>query len=63
MTVSTAISDIGAAEHGVISAASLFGILVGAVALGHLPDQLTGDRAGGRLVLARLRGLPAPVHE
>ncbi len=36
---------------------------VGAVALSHLPDQLTGHRASGRLVLARLRGLPAPAHE
>ena len=30
---------IGAAEHGVISAASLFGILIGAVALGGLSDR------------------------
>ena len=36
---------------------------VGAVALGHVPDQLTGDRTGGRLVLACLRGLPAPIRE
>src|ERR1700734_4362596 len=31
--------NIGAAEHGIISAASLFGILVGAVALGGLFDR------------------------
>jgi MFS transporter, putative metabolite transport protein len=31
--------NIGAAEHGVISAASLFGILVGAVGLGGLSDR------------------------
>jgi MFS family permease len=31
--------NIGPAEHGVISAASLFGILVGAVALGGLADR------------------------
>ncbi|UDL96359.1 MFS transporter [Lichenihabitans sp. PAMC28606] len=30
---------IGAAEHGIISAASLFGILIGAVALGGLSDR------------------------
>jgi MFS transporter, putative metabolite transport protein len=30
---------IGAAEHGVISAASLFGILIGAIALGGLSDH------------------------
>jgi len=30
--------NIGAAEHGIISAASLFGILVGAIALGGLSD-------------------------
>ena len=36
---------------------------VGAVALGHLPDHLTGHRAGGGLVPGRPRGLPAPVHE
>jgi len=31
--------DLGAAEHGVIGAASLFGILVGAVGLGGLSDR------------------------
>jgi MFS transporter, putative metabolite transport protein len=31
--------NIGAAEHGIISAASLFGILVGAVGLGGLSDR------------------------
>jgi MFS family permease len=31
--------NIGAAQHGVISAASLFGILVGAVALGGMSDR------------------------
>jgi MFS transporter, putative metabolite transport protein len=31
--------DIGAAQHGIISAASLFGILVGAVGLGGLSDR------------------------
>jgi putative MFS transporter len=31
--------NIGAAEHGIISAASLFGILIGAVALGGLSDR------------------------
>jgi putative MFS transporter len=31
--------EIGAAEHGIISAASLFGILIGAVALGGLSDR------------------------
>src|SRR5580698_3557584 len=31
--------NIGAAEHGVIGAASLFGILVGAVGLGGLSDR------------------------
>jgi putative MFS transporter len=30
---------IGAAEHGIISAASLFGILIGAIALGGLSDR------------------------
>ena len=39
------------------------GARVGAVALGYVPDQLTGHRAGGRLVLARSRGLPATAHE
>jgi len=38
-------------------------VRVGAVALTHLADQLTGDRAGSRLVAARPRGLPAPAHE
>src|SRR5271154_6242350 len=32
--------DIGPTAHGVISAASLFGILVGAVTLGGLSDRL-----------------------
>src|ERR1700735_5265513 len=31
--------NIGTAQHGVISAASLFGILIGAVALGGLSDR------------------------
>ena len=31
--------NIGAFEHGVIGAASLFGILVGAIALGGLSDR------------------------
>jgi MFS family permease len=31
--------NIGAAEHGIISAASLFGILVGAVGLGGMSDR------------------------
>ena len=31
--------NIGAAEHGIIGAASLFGILIGAVGLGGLSDR------------------------
>ena len=39
------------------------GARVGAVALGYVPDQVISHRAGGRLVLACPRGLPATAHE
>src|SRR5580704_17155359 len=46
--------NLGSTEHGVIGAASLFGILVGAVGLGGMSDQFGNDpqpQPRGKLVL------------